>query len=92
MDVEKRSFEESAECVMHLVAEPTNEDKLQIYGLFKQSTVGDVNIECPSIFNLSGRAKWYVWNEHKGKTVVQAKTEYVALVDRLVQSIGLNVM
>lgn len=86
------TFEESVERVMHLGAEPSNDDKLKLYGLFKQSTVGDVNIECPSIFNVSGRAKWYAWNEQKGKLGDLAKTEYIALVERLTTELGIKVV
>ncbi len=86
------TFEESVERVMHLSTEPSNEDKLKLYGLFKQSTVGDINIECPSIFNVSGRAKWYAWNEQKTKTDVDAKAEYIALVDRLVTELGIKIV
>jgi diazepam-binding inhibitor (GABA receptor modulating acyl-CoA-binding protein) len=76
-------FNDAVERVLQLTKEPTNEDKLKLYGLFKQATVGDINIECPSIFNMTGRAKWAAWNEHKGKTMEQAKTEYISVVDKL---------
>jgi len=76
-------FNDAVERVLHLTKEPSNEDKLKLYGLFKQTTVGDVNVECPSIFNMTGRAKWAAWNEHKGKTTEHAIAEYIAVVDRL---------
>lgn len=76
-------FNDAVERVLQLTKEPTNEDKLKLYGLFKQATVGDINIECPSIFNMTGRAKWAAWNEHKGTTMEQAKTEYISVVDKL---------
>ena len=76
-------FNDAVERVLQLTKEPTNEDKLKLYGLFKQATVGDINIECPSFFNMTGRAKWAAWNEHKGKTMEQAKTEYISVVDKL---------
>jgi diazepam-binding inhibitor (GABA receptor modulating acyl-CoA-binding protein) len=82
-------FSDAVERVLLLAKEPSSEDKLKLYGLFKQATVGDINIECPSIFNMAGRAKWYAWNEQKGKPEVQAKMDYVAVVDRLIQETGL---
>jgi acyl-CoA-binding protein len=33
--------------------------RLQLYGLFKQSTEGDVSTQRPSMFDMVGRAKWY---------------------------------
>jgi acyl-CoA-binding protein len=76
-------FNDAVERVLQMTKEPSNEDKLKLYGLFKQSTVGDINIECPSIFNMTGRAKWAAWNEHKGKTMEQAKTKYISVVNKL---------
>ena len=37
-----------------------NDHKLQIYGLYKQSTEGTVSTSRPSMFDMVGRAKWYV--------------------------------
>uniref|UniRef100_A0A8C5RVI7 ACB domain-containing protein n=1 Tax=Laticauda laticaudata TaxID=8630 RepID=A0A8C5RVI7_LATLA len=31
---------------------------LDLYGHFKQVTVGDGNTECPGMFDLKGKAKW----------------------------------
>lgn len=85
-------FETAVEQILCLNQEPKNEDKLILYGLFKQSTVGDVNIDCPSMFNMTARAKWYAWNEYKGKTNDQAKVEYVATVTRLIAEHGLKIV
>lgn len=83
-------FQEAVERVLLLTNEPSNEDKMKLYGLYKQATMGDVNFDCPSIFNMAGRVKWYAWNDHKGKTDVQAKTEYIEIVDRLYATEDLN--
>jgi len=85
------TFEGYVERVKHLASDPTNDDKLKLYGLFKQSTVGDINTECPSIFNISGRAKWHAWNEQKGRSGEETKAEYIALVDRLIKELGIDI-
>ncbi|MCJ1423470.1 hypothetical protein MMC29_001353 [Sticta canariensis] len=36
----------------------SNDDKLLLYGLYKQATVGDVNTSKPGILDQKGRAKW----------------------------------
>ena len=36
-----------------------NEQRLQLYGLFKQATVGDVNTSKPWFTDPVGVAKWY---------------------------------
>ena len=64
---------------------PSNEELLQLYGLFKQATEGDVSGERPGGFDFKGIAKFDAWEELKGKTQDQAKQEYVALIDRLQQ-------
>lgn len=46
----------------------TDAVKLQFYGLYKQATVGKCNINRPSFWDMSGRAKWWsgqnVFNMH----------------------------
>ena len=37
-----------------------------MYGLYKQATVGDVNIECPSSVDFIGLAKWKSWKSYSG--------------------------
>nr|CAI5869429.1 unnamed protein product [Callosobruchus analis] len=55
---------------------------LELYGLYKQATVGDVNIAKPSDFE--GAAKWNAWNSIKGMTGKSAKEKYIAKVNALV--------
>ena len=35
-----------------------NEQKLQLYGLYKQSTEGNVTSKRPGMFDMVGQAKW----------------------------------
>ena len=39
----------------------SDEDKLYLYKYYKQSTVGDVNIEEPGYFSFTERAKYNAW-------------------------------
>lgn len=55
----------------------SNENMLKLYGLYKQATVGDINIAQPGMFDMKGKAKWNAWNQEKGKTTEVAKREYV---------------
>ncbi|CAD8183849.1 unnamed protein product [Paramecium octaurelia] len=75
-----QNFELAAEEVKSFVDKLNDQTKLQIYGLYKQATVGDVNIGKPGILDQKGRAKWDAWNANKGKSTEQAKTEYVQVV------------
>ena len=60
----------------------SNEQKLKIYSLYKQATVGDCNISKPGILNPTGRAKWNAWNDIKGKDKESAMNEYVEFVKK----------
>ncbi|XP_067370881.1 acyl-CoA-binding protein-like isoform X2 [Channa argus] len=61
---------------------------LQVYGLFKQATVGDVNTACPGMFDFTGKAKWDAWEKLKGKSKEDAMNEYISLVEQLKQKYG----
>ena len=60
-----------------------DEKKLEIYALFKQATVGDVNTSRPSMLDLKGKAKWDAWEAKKGLSQDDAKQGYVDLVKEL---------
>eukprot|EP00347_Sterkiella_histriomuscorum_P019227 403342455 len=60
-----------------------DDKKLQIYGLFKQSTIGDVNTDRPGMLDFKGKAKWDAWNALKGTSQDDAKTQYIELVNDL---------
>lgn len=61
---------------------------LDLYGLFKQATVGDINIAQPWAVQLEARAKWDAWNSRKGMTQDAARDAYVKLVNDLVAKDG----
>jgi len=61
----------------------TQEEMLQLYALFKQANVGDVNVPRPGMLDFKGKAKWDAWDKQKGKSAEDAMTEYVALVAEL---------
>lgn len=76
-------FDEAKKKLTTLKEEPSNEIKLQMYALFKQSTIGAVNTKRPSMMDFVGRAKWDAWNGLKDQTVEQAQQAYADLVDQL---------
>ncbi|KAG2226641.1 hypothetical protein INT45_005127, partial [Circinella minor] len=59
----------------------SNDQKLKVYSLFKQATVGDCNVSKPSLFEFVGRAKWDAWNELRGMSMENAKQTYVETVE-----------
>lgn len=81
-------FNNAVTAVVDLIISPSNEEKLEIYGLYKQATLGDVNIPQPSFFDFAGNAKWKSWQKMKGKSIEIAQNEYVELVEILVAKYG----
>ena len=50
-------FQNAAQQVKNLSQKPSNEELLNLYGLFKQSTIGNNNTPKPGLFDLKGKAK-----------------------------------
>ena len=64
----------------------SNEVLLELYGLFKQATQGDVSGERPGGFDFRGAAKFDAWNARKGMSTEEAMEAYAELVTRLASS------
>jgi diazepam-binding inhibitor (GABA receptor modulating acyl-CoA-binding protein) len=61
----------------------TNDEKLALYGLYKQATTGDNTTAVPWAVQLEAKAKWNAWTAEKGKSKEQAEAAYVSLVKTL---------
>lgn len=59
---------------------PSNELKLEFYGLYKQATEGDVSGKRPGMMDFVGRAKYDAWAKLKGMSRDDAMKQYI---DRL---------
>nr|ABE72959.1 acyl-CoA-binding protein [Jatropha curcas] len=81
----KEDFEEYAEKAKTLPENTTNENKLILYGLFKQATVGPVNTSRPGMFNMRDRAKWGAWKAVEGKSKEEAMSDYITKVKLLLE-------
>lgn len=55
---------------------PSTSEKLKMYGLFKQATIGDCNTAQPWAVQIEARAKWDAWNANKGITKENAMSAY----------------
>ncbi|XMA16526.1 hypothetical protein WAI453_009317 [Rhynchosporium graminicola] len=74
-----------------LTSKPSNDDLLQLYGLFKVASGEDISkAEQPGTFDLKGKAKKKAWQKivDEGLTSDQAKEKYVALVESLKEKYG----
>ena len=77
-------FADAQTRVKTLTQAPPPTTLLELYALYKQGSVGDVDGKRPGMLDIKGRAKWDAWSGKKGVGREQAMEAYVALVDRLV--------
>jgi diazepam-binding inhibitor (GABA receptor modulating acyl-CoA-binding protein) len=79
-------FESCATAVTTIAASLSDAEKTNVYGLYKQGTVGDLSVDAvePGFFEFKAKAKYYAWQAQRGKTTEEAKAEYVALVQELI--------
>lgn len=76
-------FNKAAEEVKKL-SSASNEDKLELYGYFKQAKEGDCSTQKPGgLFNQKEKAKWEAWNAKKGISKEEAQKKYIEKVDQL---------
>ncbi|KAJ3159733.1 hypothetical protein HDU86_001383 [Geranomyces michiganensis] len=76
-------FIQAAADAKKLSYNPSNDELLQLYSLFKQSIVGDNDTEKPGMLDFTGKAKWEAWTKLKGTSKADAQAQYVALVKSL---------
>uniref|UniRef100_A0A8C9S9C1 Acyl-CoA-binding protein n=1 Tax=Scleropages formosus TaxID=113540 RepID=A0A8C9S9C1_SCLFO len=79
----------TAEEVKHLKVKPTDAEMLEIYSLYKQTTVGDVNTARPGMLDFAGKAKWDAWEKKKGMSKEDAMKAYIAKVEELKEKYGI---
>ena len=79
----EEDFKSAAERLTQLPKRPQNDILLQLYALYKQGNNGDVTGERPGFADFEGRAKFDSWNKLQGKSMEDAKNEYIALVEQL---------
>jgi len=67
----------------------TNDDKLKLYGLFKQAKEGDNTASAPWSVQWETKAKWEAWEKNKGKSKEAAMNEYIAEVEVQKEKFGI---
>ncbi|KAJ8291014.1 hypothetical protein GJAV_G00020420 [Gymnothorax javanicus] len=82
-------FEQIAVDVKNIKTRPENQELLDLYGLYKQATVGDINTDCPGLLDVKGKAKWDAWNSRKGMSEADAMTAYITLAKEIINKYGM---
>ena len=83
MSLLDQSFNTAVNIVKNLKKRPSDEELLDLYGLYKQSTLGNVNTEKPNIFYFRERKKWEAWEKYLNLSQEKSKMEYVNMVKKL---------
>ena len=81
MDLKER-FEGAIKKAKELPSQ-SNDTLLELYGLYKQATEGDVQGDRPGGFDFRGAAKYDAWENRRGMSADDAMQAYVDLVDSL---------
>lgn len=81
----KQTFEDSVNYVQNAEGnfKPSNELKLEMYGLFKQASAGDVSGKKPGRMDFVNRAKYTAWEEVKGLSSDEAMQRYIDSIEKL---------
>ena len=75
----KKRVEEAVEEMKKL----SNDKQLEVYSLFKQATVGDVNTARPGMLDMKGKAKWDAWKGREGMSKEDAEKAYAELITEI---------
>jgi diazepam-binding inhibitor (GABA receptor modulating acyl-CoA-binding protein) len=81
---QREAFDDATARAKELPHQP-NDVLLELYGLFKQSTDGDVSGEKPGMFDFVGIAKFDAWESRRGMTKDEGMQAYIDLVDKLAE-------
>lgn len=61
--------------------------KLELYGLYKQATVGDCATSQPSIFDVTAASKWQAWKTLEHMDMKDAEQKYIFTVTNILQAV-----
>lgn len=81
-------FQAAVDRVNSLARTPSQNEMLELYGLYKQATSGDVTGKRPGMLDVKGRAKYDAWSERKGLSADDARQRYIDLVAGLSKKYG----
>jgi diazepam-binding inhibitor (GABA receptor modulator, acyl-CoA-binding protein) len=76
-------FEKARDESKNLPERPDNMTLLQLYALYKQGSVGDVEGKRPGFTDMVERAKYDAWAMAKGKSKEEAMQAYIDLIESL---------
>ena len=69
---------------------PTDDLRLQFYGLYKQATEGPNKTSKPAFYDLVGKAKWEAWNKVAELSAKEAMDRYVQIFIQVLRTMVLS--
>ena len=87
MDNINETFQKAAKNVKKLTTRPSDKVLLELYGLYKQSTIGNINTPQPWAIQVEQRSKWDAWKSYENMEKNLAMTRYIIVVNRLLEEI-----
>eukprot|EP00879_Flechtneria_rotunda_P018238 GHRR01019133.1.p1 GENE.GHRR01019133.1~~GHRR01019133.1.p1 ORF type:complete len:159 (+),score=69.09 GHRR01019133.1:246-722(+) len=71
-----------AQLVTSNPASVPDSSKLQLYGLYKQATIGPCHISKPVFWNRAGCAKWNAWHKLRDLSQQAAMSQYIDVLQQ----------
>ncbi|CAH0724151.1 unnamed protein product, partial [Brenthis ino] len=78
----EKAFNKASDHVRKITSKLENNQLLELYGLYKQSTEGQCDTPKPSWFDGKGRKKWEAWKALDNMPSDEAKQKYIDLVQK----------
>jgi len=79
----RKLFDDATVAAKSLTKRLGDEDLLQLYALYQQATIGDVQGDRPGLVDLIAGAKHDAWAKLEGMSRVEAMQRYIARVNAL---------
>uniref|UniRef100_A0A2K6EMS8 Diazepam-binding inhibitor-like 5 n=1 Tax=Propithecus coquereli TaxID=379532 RepID=A0A2K6EMS8_PROCO len=76
-------FELACAAIKQLKGPLSDQEKLLVYGFYKQATQGDCDIPAPPASEVKAKAKWEAWSQNKGMSKMDAMRIYISKVEEL---------
>jgi len=83
-------FINASNTIKNINGNMTNDELLFLYGLYKQATVGNINITRPNFLDMKGGAKWDSWNKNKDTSLYDSEVNYINFVNSMIKKYGLK--
>ena len=85
MNTLDKTFLEKIDEISHDNIKVSYDDKLLLYGLYQQATIGNINIPKPCFIRHYKQLEWYAWNKNRNMTQHDAKNRYILEVEDIIK-------